>query len=203
MKKSVILSIVATTTFLMGSVRLQAQNKMSLGLKGGVNSTFYKYDSGSDYSKSSPELGASVGGFLKYDFGQWFALQTDLMIHYRNSEMENKLTAEKSKLESYDLEVPLYGVFQFKVGPGKAFFGIGPYIGYGLSAKAGNLDMYSKNAEGESLMKKLNYGAATMLGYDWGHFQINASYISQNGSGSINNSSLRRQTFGLGIGYSL
>lgn len=203
MKKSVILSIVATAAFLMGSVTLHAQNKMSLGIKGGVNSTFYNYDSESDYSKSSPELGASVGGFLKYDFGKWFALQTDLMIHYRNSEMQNKFTAEKSKLESYDLEVPLYGVFQFKTGTGKLFFGIGPYIGYGFSAKAGNRDMYSKDVEGKSQMKQLNYGAATMLGYDWGHFQINASYISQNGIGAISNNSLRRQTFGLGIGYSL
>lgn len=197
-----ILSIVATATCLMGST-LHAQHKMSLGLKGGINSTFYKYDSESNYSKSSPELGASVGGFIKYDFGSWFALQTDLMVHYRNSQMENKFTAEKSKLESYDLEVPVYGIFQFKMGTGKAFFGIGPYIGYGLSAKAGNLDIYNKNSEGKFPMKQLHYGAATMLGYDWGHFQINASYISQNGIGAISNSSLRRQTFGLGIGYSL
>lgn len=197
-----ILSIVATT-FLMGSSTLNAQNKMSLGVKGGVNSTFYKYNAESNYSKSSPGLGASVGGFLKYDFGKWFALQTDVMLHYQNSEMENKLTTEKSKLESYDLQIPVYGVFQFKMGIGKAFFGIGPYIGYGLSAKTGNFDMYGKDTEGKSPMKQLNYGAATMLGYDFGHFQINASYSSQNGIGVINNNSLRRQTFGLGIGYTL
>lgn len=203
MKKSVILSIVATATSLLGSATLHAQNKMSLGLKAGANSTFYKYDSESDYSKSSPALGASVGGFLKYDFGNWFAVQTDVMFHYRNSEMSNKFTSEKSKLESYDLEVPVYGVFQFNMGTGKLFFGIGPYISYGLSAKTESLDMYSKNAEGKSPMKPLTYGAATMLGYELGHFQINASYISQNGIGAIHNNSLRRQTFGLGIGYRL
>lgn len=195
--------MVATATFLLGSATLHAQNKISLGLKGGVNSTFYKYDSESDYSKSSPGLGASVGGFLKYDFGKWFAVQTDVMVHYRNSEMENKFTSEKSKLESYDLEVPVYGIFQFNMGTGKLFFGIGPYIGYGFSAKRENVDMYSKNAEGKSPMKPLNYGAATMLGYELGHFQINASYISQNGIGVINNGSLRGQTFGFGIGYRL
>lgn len=203
MKKSVILSIAATAALLLGTSTLRAQNKMSLGLKGGVNSTFYKYDSDSDYSKSSQGLGASAGGFLKYDFGKWFAVQTDVMLHYRNSEMENKFTSEKSKLESYDLEVPVYGVFQLNMGTGKLFFGVGPYVGYGLSAKRGNTDMYQKDAEGKAAMKKLSYGAAAMLGYELGHFQINASYISQNGIGAISNGSLRSQTFGLGIGYKL
>lgn len=203
MKKSVILSIVATATFLLGTSTLRAQSKMSLGLKGGVNSTFYQYDSESDYSKSSPGLGASVGGFLKYDFGKWFALQTDLMFNYRNSELSSKFTSEKSKLESYDLEVPVYAVFQFNMGTGKLFFGVGPYIGYGFSAKTESLNMYSKNTEGKTAMKPLNYGAATMLGYELGHFQINASYMAQNGIGAINNSPIRRQTFGLGIGYKL
>ncbi|UUC44121.1 porin family protein [Flavobacterium cerinum] len=204
MRKQVILSIVAMATFFMASVSVNAQTRVSLGIKGGVNSTFYKYDSESPYSDSSPELGGSVGGFLKYDFGKWFALQTDLMIHYRNSEMENKYTAEKSKLESYDLELPVYAVFQTKLGTGKLFFGVGPYIGYGIRAKTGNIDMYDKDIAGNRPMKQLNYGAATMLGYDFGRFQINCSYISQNGIGVMNNSSgIRRQAFGLGIGYSL
>ncbi|REC62505.1 hypothetical protein DRF65_10460 [Chryseobacterium pennae] len=204
MKKQAILSIFATGTLLMGTVSVKAQKKMSLGLKGGVNSTFYKYDSESQYSKSSPELGGSVGGFLKYDFGSWFALQSDLMLHYRNSEMENKFTAETSKLESYDLELPVYGIFQYKLGTGKLFFGIGPYLGYGINAKMDDMDMYSKDAEGKSSLKQLNYGAAAMFGYDFGHFQISASYISQYGIGSMSSiSALKRQSFGLEIGYSL
>ncbi|PUB33493.1 outer membrane protein with beta-barrel domain [Elizabethkingia sp. YR214] len=204
MKKRVILSVVATIAFLMVSNAVNAQKKLSLGFKGEINSTFYKNGSEGIYSKSSPELGGSVGGFLKYHFGKWFGLQTDLMVHYRNSEMENRFTAEKSKLESYDLELPVYGVFQFNLGTGKVFFGVGPYIGYGINAKIDHMDMYNKDAEGKAPMKCLNYGAAAMLGYSFGRFQINTSYISQYGIGVMENTlDMKRQSFGLGIGYTL
>jgi len=203
MKKQICLSAVVITTFLMVSISANAQEKLSLGLKGGANSTFYKFDSESPYSNSSSKFGGSVGGFLKYDFGNWFALQTDLMVHYRNSEMQNKFTTEKSTLKSLDLELPVYSVFQFNLESGRIFFGIGPYIGYGIRAKTGDINMFNKDITGKSSMKHLNYGAATMLGYHFGHVQISASYISQNGIGKIQKGSvLRRQTFDLGIGYS-
>ncbi|SFJ34726.1 PorT family protein [Myroides guanonis] len=203
MRKQIKLSVVALAAFFMVSVSANAQEKVSIGLKTQVNSTFYKYDSESIYSNSSQEIGGSAGAFLKYDFNSWFALQTDLILHYRNSEMENKLTKKKSTLESYDLELPVYAVFQTKLGTGKIFVGLGPYIGYGIQAKTGDVDMYDKDVTGKKPMKQLHYGASAILGYDFGHFQINASYISQNGIGSMKETSpLRRESLGLGIGFS-
>lgn len=203
MKNQVKRSAVALAVFFMASVSANAQEKVTIGLKTEVNSTFYKYDSESSYSSSDPGLGGSAGAFFKYEFNRWFALQTDLMLHYRNSEMENKFFNEKSKLESYDLELPVYAVFQTKLGTGKIFVGLGPYIGYGISAKMGDIDMHDKEVTGKASMEQLNYGAAAIVGYDFGHFQINASYISQNGIGTMKETSpLRRESLGLGIGFS-
>ncbi|WP_316823635.1 porin family protein [Pedobacter gandavensis] len=204
MRKRIKLSTFALAVFFMASVSVNAQEKVSIGLKTEVNSTFYKYDAESIYSNSSQYPGGSAGVFFKYDFNKWFALQTDVMLHYRNSEIENKLNNEKFKLESYDLELPVYAVFQTKVGTGKIFAGLGPYIGYGISAKTAGVNMYDKDATGKAPMKRLHYGAGTILGYDFGYFQINASYTSQNGIGAMRaSSSLRRESFGLGIGLSL
>lgn len=204
MRKQIKVSVVALAAFFMVSVSTTAQEKASIGFKTEVNSTYYKYDAESIYSNSTSELGGAAGLFVKYDFNRWFALQTDLMLHYRNSEMENKLTKEKAKLESYDLEVPVYAVFQAKVGTGKLFVGLGPYIGYGIQAKIGDIDMFEKDVTKKTPMKQLHYGAAAMLGYNFGHFQINASYISQNGIGVMKETSspLRRESLGLGIGFS-
>lgn len=203
MRKQIKSSVVVLAAFFLASVSANAQEKVSIGLKSEANSTFYKYGSESTYSNSSPGIGGSAGAFFKYEFNRWFALQSDLMLHYRNSKMENKFSNEKSKLKSYDLELPIYAVFQSKLGTGKIFVGLGPYIGYGISAKMGDIDMYNKDVTGKAPMKQLNYGAAAMLGYDFGHFQINASYISHNGIGVMKEtSSLRRQALSLGIGFS-
>lgn len=202
MKKQLHLSVVALTTFFMASFSANAQENFSIGIKTEANSTFYKYTDESEYSNSTRSLGAGAGIFFKYEFNNWFALQTDLMYHHRNSEMENKVTTEKSKLKSSDLELPVYAVFQSKIGAGKIFAGLGPYMGYGINAKIGDTDMYQKDITGKAPMKRLQYGAAAMLGYSLGRFQINASYISQNGIGVMKETSpLRREAIGLGIGF--
>lgn len=204
MRKQVNLLAVVIAAFLIVSVSANAQNKASIGLKAEANTTSYKYDAESNYSGSDQGLGGSAGLFFKYDFTRWFALQTDLMLHYRNSELKNKYTNEKNKLESYDLELPVYAIFQSKLGMGKIFVGIGPYIGYGISANMGDIDMYSKDETGKAPLKQLNYGAAAILGYDFGHIQINASYISQNGIGVMKGTSpLRSESISLGVGFSL
>lgn len=204
MKKQFILSAVIAVAISMFSTSVKAQDgKFSFGLKASANSTFFLMESKSPYSNSSLGLGGSAGGYLKYDFGNWFALQTDIMFHYRNSELKVNSTAEKLTFESYSIELPVYAVFQFNLGTGKMFFGLGPYIGYGLNAKAGGVDMYKKDASGDTPMQQLAYGGAIMLGYNFGrHWQISASYISQGPLGATGTASMNPQTFSLGIGYS-
>lgn len=203
MKKQMILSVVAMVVLFMVSVSANAQSKVSLGVKGGLNSTFFIMKSDSPYSNGTLGFGGSAGGFLKYDVNNWFAVQTDLMFHYRNSELKSKATAEKKTFESYSVELPVYAVFQVDLSSGKFFFGLGPYIGYGISAKTGGIDMFKKCTAGDTPMQRVNYGGAVMLGYNFTHhWQINASYISQAPLGATGTSTMNPQTFGLGIGYS-
>lgn len=203
MRKQIKLSLLALGVIIMTSISVSAQNKASVGLKAEANSTFYKFDTETAFSNSSPDYGGGAGLFFKYEFKKWFALQSDLMLHYRNSEMTDKLTDEKTKLESYDLELPVYAIFQANTGAGKFFVGLGPYMGYGIKATNGETDMYEKDLTGKAPMRKLKYGAAAIVGYDFGHFQINASYISRNGIGVMTDTSpLRPESISLGIGFS-
>ena len=197
-----ILSVAAVAVLLMVSISAGAQGRVSLGLKGGANSTFFLMDKESPYSNSSLGIGGSAGGFLKYDVNNWFALQTDLMFHYRTSGLKSKVAGGKLKFESYSVELPVYAVFQFDLGAGNIFLGLGPYIGYGLSARVGGSDMFQKNTNGDTPMQRINYGGAIMLGYNFArHWQINASYITQSPLGARGTAAMNVQNFGLGIAY--
>ncbi len=203
MKKTMNLSLVVLATLLMVSVSAKAQQKLSIGAKAEANTTIYKFDALTEFESSSPDFGGGAGVFFNYEFKNWFSLQADLLLQYRNSEMGNKITLEKSQLTSYDVELPVYAIFQAKVGTKRLFLGVGPYMGYGISAKFENTDMYDKDVSGRAPLHKLKYGAAAMLGFDFGHFQINATYISQNGIGQMRATSpIRSESVSLGVGYS-
>ena len=203
MKKKVLVSSMIVLVVLFAiSTRTYAQKNLSFGVKSNAEMTNFHLDNDAAYSNSKLGIGGSAGGFLKYDFSELFAVQADLMFRYRTSDLKNKTTGTTSQFKSYGLELPLYAVFQFSLGSGKLFTGLGPYIGYGISAKTGSVNMYKKDVNGKTPMERLNYGAAAMLGYEFGNFQVSASYISQYCMGLMGDvSSLQSQTFGLGVGY--
>ncbi len=202
-KKNLVSSIIALAVLFTVSTQVNAQG-LSFGVKGEANMTNFRLDSDAPYSDSKRGIGGAVGGFLKYDFGSWFALQGDLMFRHRSSDLTERTTGTTSSFKSFGFELPVYAVFQFQVGPGKLFAGIGPYAGYGVSAKTGSVNMYKKDATGEKPMEPFSYGAAAMLGYEFGkHWQVNASYISEYGIGwSMGGTSkMKSQTLSLGVGY--
>ena len=203
MKKRVLtVSVIVSAVLFAVSMQVGAQG-LSFGVKGEANMTSFDLDSDAVYSGSKWGVGGSAGGFMKYDFGNWFALQADLMFRYRTADLESKATGSTSGFRSYHFELPLFAIFQLEVGNGKLYAGIGPYAGYGLSAKTGSTDMYKKDAAGSRPMRPFNYGAAAMLGYEFAkHWQVNASYLSEYGIGSIGDiTSSRGHTLSIGLGY--
>lgn len=63
-------------------------------------------------------------------------------------------------------------------------------------------NVFLTKKDGVDRMVTLNYGAASIFGFDLGKFQINASYISQNGIGPMKKiSPLRLQSILVGVAY--
>lgn len=191
----------------------------SFGLKLNGNLTNLKLTKLKDKNNNF-DPGIALGGFMKIEFGQNFALQPELLMNY--SEGKIKIGNEKLKYEYCSVEVPIYGLGQFEINYGKLFFGMGPVIGYGFDSddaelKIGNSDwdwddyFDFKNKKNSDSDKKvglnLNHwymGGGLLVGYEhksglMAHAGYQMAYDL--GSKSRKKTKIDTQTISLGVGY--
>ncbi|MDR1371307.1 MAG: PorT family protein [Dysgonamonadaceae bacterium] len=197
--------IVLTFVVLLSLGFTQVNAQVSFGIKANANmSNFLLSDMGK--TESSMKVGASLGGIMKMEISKHFALQPELMFHYKSSEMKTSKSA-KTDFEYWGMEIPIYAVVQTQVGNGKSFIGVGPYVGFGFSAKykAGDIDLYKKDkVTDKAVMDRFDFGLGAMLGYEFnsGIF-INGSYqfgLVDNLDANKKNATMRPQTVSFGIG---
>jgi len=79
--------------------------------------------------------GVSVGGYTKMEITEHFALQPEILLHYKNSKMEVKSPKSETDYQFFDVELPVYAVGQMSFGSGKGFFGAGPFVGFAIDAR--------------------------------------------------------------------
>lgn len=186
----------------LGVTQSSKAQSVSLGIKTETNTSGFLLKNLSG-SKSKLGFGASLGGFAKVEVTESFAIQPELLFHYKNSKMEAKETKTKFSYQYFGVEVPVYALGQFALGGGKFYAGVGPYVGFGINAK------YKKGAKAnlykDDLMKRFDFGAGALIGYEFSNrTQINAGYkmglinTLDKGKGS---SKMRNQTISLGWGY--
>lgn len=185
----------------LGLSQANAQTNLRFGVKASANmSNYILKDMGN--MESNMKVGANLGGLMKIEFGEYFAIQPEVMFNYRLSEMKNKSTGIKNNMEYWGMEIPVYAVGQLNLGNGKGYLGVGPYVGLGFSNKNtdADIDMYDTDA-----MHRWDFGWGAMLGYEFRNgIQINAGYqmgfinLVDNG---IADSKMRTQTVSLGMAY--
>jgi len=150
---------------------------------------------------SNMGFGASLGSFVKIDIAENFAIQPELIINYRNSEM--KEAGRKRDYEYWGIEAPVYAMGQWKTATNnRLYVGIGPYVGYGFSAKykSPSLNLYKKDKH-----QHWDFGFGALVGYEFSNrIQINASYklgvIDALDEGK-KHSTMLPQRVSLGVGY--
>lgn len=183
--------------------QINAQS-ISGGIKADANlSNFILSDMGN--AESSMNIGASLGGFLKIDLSESFALQPELLFHFKSSEM--KQSGIKNDYEYWGAEIPVYALYQINIKEsGRFFVGFGPYIGVGFSAKytTGDIDLYKKYND-KAAMQRIDFGAGAMFGYEFNcGLIINAGYkigfIDSLDMGK-KDATMLPSTISLGIGY--
>jgi len=193
----------------LGLSQAQAQEIFG-GMKADANmSNFILSDM--DGMKSKLGFGATIGGYTKIELGESFALQPEILLHYKTSKMEEKATGHETDFQFFGVELPVYAVGQTTIGNGKGFIGVGPYLGLGIDARykgtggAKDLELYKEYNGQKSAMQRWDFGAGMMLGYEFGNgLQVLASYkigfIDALNAGK-DNATMLNQTVSLGLGY--
>ncbi|MDR2147744.1 MAG: PorT family protein [Tannerella sp.] len=163
-----------------------------------------------DGMKSKLGFGVTVGGYTKFEFTENFALQPEILLHFKNSKMEVEASGDETDFQYFGMEIPVYAVGQMNIGSGKGFIGAGPYVGLGFDAryKADGMDdlkLYKEYDGQKSNMQRWDFGAGAMLGYEFGNrLQIVASYkigFVDALNANKDNASMLNQTVSLGLGF--
>ncbi len=157
----------------LGATTLNAQN-ISGGIKAEANlSNFILTDM--DNMKSKMGIGASLGGFAKFDLTENFAIQPELLFHFQTSKMENKITGNDRDYQYFGMEIPVYAMGQWKnSSDGRFYAGVGPYVGVGFDAR--NTDPTYKLYK-ENELQAWDFGFGAQVGYEFANgIQINAGY---------------------------
>jgi len=202
MKRTILATAVCV---LLAATQVNAQSRLSYGVKNEVNTSNLLFNDMPGF-ESDFGIGAGIGGFLKVDFGKYFAIQPELLFQWQNSTI--KQGGVKHDFEYWGMEIPVYATGQMKLESGdRAYIGIGPYFGLGFGAKdkTADLNLYNKNEAAEPFMHRGDIGVGVMTGYEFAFgMQINASYkyglLNRLDAGS-DNSTMRGQTVAFGIGY--
>ena len=205
--KKIILSVALVMS--LGCASIKAQN-VSGGIKVEANTSNFIL-SDMDNMKSQLGPGVTVGGFGTIEFGQNFALRPEVLLHYKNSVMEEKTTKNETDFQYLGVEIPVYAVGQFAIGSGKGFVGVGPYVGFGIDARykvdgTEDVKLYKEIGNtGNSNLQRWDVGAGLLLGYEFSNkIQINASYkigfIDALDLGK-DNASMLNQNISLGLAY--
>ena len=192
----------------LGMMQAQAQ-----GILGGIKvesnmSNFILSDM--DGMKSKMGFGVTAGGYTKMEFGENFALQPEILLHFKNSTMETEATGSEIDFQYFGVELPVYAVGQFNLGSGKGFIGAGPYLGMGIDArfKAKDMDdvnLYKEYDGQKTEMQRFDVGMGAVLGYELvSRLQITATYkigFIDALNANKDNASMQNQTISLGLGY--
>lgn len=199
--KKIILSLALIIGLGVMNTNAQVDKKISFGVKTDANLSSH-FLSDLDAYKSKLGFGVSLGGFAKFDFHENFAIQPELLVHYKTSKMETKQGGDEADFEYWGLEIPVYAVGQMNLWNGRGYVGIGPYVGLGLNAEMEDVDQYDK-VLGKTPMQRFDFGAGAMVGYEFKFgLQINAGYKV----GFINalddlDGKMLNQTISLGLAY--
>jgi hypothetical protein len=206
--KKIILSLAIVLG--LGVVQVNAQ-KVSFGVKTDANMSNFIL-SGMNATKSKIGFGATLGGFSKVDISEHFAIQPELLFHFKSSKMESSKMAgikgsSNDNFRYWGMELPVYALSQWNTVDGGRFFaGVGPYVGLGLRAKMNRdgFDMYKK-VDGGSFLRRFDFGFGALFGIELSnHIQVNANYklgVLNMLDAGRGDAKMLPHTFSLGLGY--
>ncbi|MFT4222079.1 outer membrane beta-barrel protein [Dysgonomonas sp.] len=206
--KKIVLTLAIT---IMAVVSANAQGlvsiikeKISFGFKAEGNYSGFIL-SKMDNVKSTMGFGGSIGPSIKFNISKNFAIQEDILFTYASSGLTTD--GVKDTYQYFGTEVPVYLIGQWGTpSGGRICGGVGPYVGYGFTAKMKDSDVnLYKKVNGETPMKRMTAGVAAQLGYQLKcGLQVSASYrigFTNALDTKMGDSKMLPHAASLGIGY--
>jgi hypothetical protein len=192
----------------IASLSTFAQATPTYGIKGGLNfAQLHTSFSGASGSVSTGSLTTfSFGGFSDIQFTN-FSIQPGLNFTGRGANERDGDLHVQAKL--FYLQLPVNVVYNVDIQPGVLYFGAGPYVAFGLSAKVKATDStgtVSQNVgfgSSEDKYKTIDAGANIVAGIklDSGLlFNLNYDFGLTNISNIAGNKTTNR-VFGVSVGY--
>ena len=215
MKKYALLVLLA-----LGTLSTYAQ--VSFGVKAGYSNTGISMDAEEGSAGFSRLSSWHAGVIADISLAESFSLQPQLLVSAKGAKQpgidlgEGLPSLEETKLKLTYLELPINFVYKLQAGAGKLFFGLGPYLAYGISGKAGEQKVKFDGKKDEEIeegsedaeklhLKALDLGGNALVGYELKNgllFSVNYSL----GLTSINpneGASVKNNYFGVSVGYLL
>jgi len=214
----------ALLAFVLLSVGSYAQT--SFGIRAGAG--LFNLDALDEDGKKDERLklspGFHAGVFAEFAISPEFVIQPSLLYATKGSkgEVENDLEGtEKISINLSYIKLPINFIYKAQLNNGSFLVGAGPYIGYGLKAKAKQGEEtfeipFSNTWQQidemrEGALKPLDYGFNALVGYQFGNglsFTLNAQmglaniYVPEpDNFKSTDKSSIKNIGFNLSIGY--
>lgn len=199
--------VLVLAVLLLTGTTMNAQgflSKLKMGVKAEGNYSGFIF-SDLDNAKSTMGAGANVGTFIRLNLSSHFAIQEDIMFTYATSEIEQG--GVKDTYQYIGSEIPIYLMGQWNTPGGRIYGGVGPYFGFGFSAKFkdSDINLYKKYDGNDAFMKRLSHGLAAQIGFEFKNgLQINASYkVGMNAlDANKDDYKMMPHSATLGIGYS-
>lgn len=209
-----------------GIVYAQEDEPFQFGVKIGGNlySTSMNVE---DVADKKLKVGYQVGLTAEYAFTENFYLQSGVFFVTKGVKIKGKTgnsENEKSYSQSINLQylqLPLLATFKLEMDTDiKAYFGVGPYIAYGIGGKSNTTNRYvdptradegdNLNSFGDNRMKELDFGFKYNVGlefekflFEWGYDfgLMNIERKNSKINSLLNNKHFKNKGISLSVGY--
>jgi hypothetical protein len=99
-----------------GLVKVNAQAPISYGVKAELNMSNFFLSDLDDYS-SRMKVGPNLGGFMKIDLHENFAIQPEVSFFYRTSKIKEE-DSPNDKFKQWGMVIPVYAIGQTELAMG-------------------------------------------------------------------------------------
>jgi hypothetical protein len=200
--------IILFAALIIASLNAFSQSAL-FGIKGGVN--FAQLYSTFDNTTGSASTGSlttySIGVFADVMISNKVSIQPGFNFSGKGGNEKTGDSVIKAKL--FYLQFPVNVVYHAEIDPGEIYFGAGPYLGYGLSAKVQvsdgtinqNLNVGFGGGEGKYQSLDAGFNGLVGIKLDNGllldvHYDLGLTNVS-----NISGSNTTNRVFGISVGY--
>ena len=193
------------------------------GVTAGLNASKLSVSGEEDEMSFDFKAGSQVGVLMDYSINENFSIIPELLFSQRGAkfkisnfedlDVEDLDIKAKATMTLNYLQLPVNAAYKFDVGYGsKLFIFAGPYVGYGISAKAKGESSYEgvkvsmsedlKFGSGEDEIKPFDFGINVGLGYEYQKIFFKLQY--NHGLTNLNNGSegtMKNMNVALTAGY--